>query len=262
MDPYLEDPAVWPGVHNLLIAALCFDLAPRLRPRYYVAVEERVYISHENGAEAMGVPDVVVSRPARDDARPSGTNGQAVRPDTPGRRAAVLTVELPLPHRVRETYLEIRTPHDHQVVTVMELLSPANKRPGEGRRQYEAKRQLVLDSLTGFVEIDLLRGGAPMAVWRDGQLLSDVPGDYRILVSRGNQRPRADLFTFTVRDPIPAFRCPLQPGDDEPLVDLQRLLASTYEQGAYDVRLDYSAVPVPPLGAADAGWMADLLRGH
>lgn len=41
MDPYLEAPDLWPNVHNSLIVALRDDLATQLRPRYYVAVEER-----------------------------------------------------------------------------------------------------------------------------------------------------------------------------------------------------------------------------
>src|SRR5262249_58126001 len=45
MDPYLEHPTLWPGVHNGLIAALQLALAPQLRPRYYIALEDRVYIT-------------------------------------------------------------------------------------------------------------------------------------------------------------------------------------------------------------------------
>ncbi len=41
MDPYLEHPSLWPNVHSSLIIALRDELAPQLRPRYYVAVEER-----------------------------------------------------------------------------------------------------------------------------------------------------------------------------------------------------------------------------
>jgi hypothetical protein len=41
VDPYLENPELWPDVHNRLIAALGDDLSPLLRPRYYVALEER-----------------------------------------------------------------------------------------------------------------------------------------------------------------------------------------------------------------------------
>ena len=50
------------------------------------------------------------------------------------------------------------------MVTVIEPLSPANKRKGDGRRKYLAKRAEVLDSHTHRVVLDRLRGdgGMPM----------------------------------------------------------------------------------------------------
>ena len=56
-------------------------------------------------------------------------------------------VELPIPELVRETYLEVRLAQTHAVITVLELLSPANKRPGEGRQQYERKRLTSADNV-------------------------------------------------------------------------------------------------------------------
>ena len=44
MDPWLEHPAIWPDVHNRLITAIADDLAPRLAPKYFVGVEQRVYL--------------------------------------------------------------------------------------------------------------------------------------------------------------------------------------------------------------------------
>ena len=70
---------------------------------------------------------------------------------------AVPKKSLLMPEVVRQGYLEIRDMATSEVVTVMEVLSPTNKRPGEGRRTYEAKRQTVLASPTNLVEIDLLR---------------------------------------------------------------------------------------------------------
>jgi hypothetical protein len=119
-----------------------------------------------------------------------------------------------MPELVRETYLEVRLAQTHTVIAVLELLSPANKRPGEGRQQYERKRLQVLTTCTHWVEIDLLRGGEPMAMDIRGQ---SVASHYRILISRAEHRPRAMLLPFNVRHLIPSFRLPLQPGDDEPL---------------------------------------------
>ena len=67
MDPYLEHPAHWPGVHNGLIAALQLSLAPQLRPRYYVAMEERLYITEPHQRVFVGRPDLaVIGRPTEE----------------------------------------------------------------------------------------------------------------------------------------------------------------------------------------------------
>src|SRR5271165_3942085 len=43
MDPWLEHPAIWPDVHNRLIAAIADELTPRVAPRYYLGLEQRIY---------------------------------------------------------------------------------------------------------------------------------------------------------------------------------------------------------------------------
>src|SRR5437867_13366550 len=55
MDPYFEHPRLWPGFHAWLMAALAEDLSLRLLPRYFVALEERVYIAPTQ--ELAGIPD-------------------------------------------------------------------------------------------------------------------------------------------------------------------------------------------------------------
>ena len=87
-----------------------------------------------------------------------------------------------------------------EVVTAITILSPANKRSGKGHEQYEAKRNQVLGTSIHLVEIDLLRKGQPMLVYH-----SHGSTDYRILVSRGDRRPQADLYGFNLRDRIPSF---------------------------------------------------------
>ena len=62
----------------------------------------------------------------------------------------------------RVPFLEIRDRLGRELITVVELLSPANKRGGADREQYVAKREQLLKSAAHFVEIDLLRGGRPM----------------------------------------------------------------------------------------------------
>jgi hypothetical protein len=42
MDPYLERPALWQGVHRRLVPYIADDLQPQLPPHYVAAIEERV----------------------------------------------------------------------------------------------------------------------------------------------------------------------------------------------------------------------------
>jgi hypothetical protein len=167
----------------------------------------------------------------------------------------VLTVRVPLPDEVRETYLEVRETGPHYVLTVLELLSPTNKRAGRGRRMYEDKRMDVLVSRPHLVEIDLVRAGEPLPILGNGSA-----SDYHILVSRGECRPNATLYAFGVRQPIPSFSLPLKPDDQEPTVDIGRILHDLYDQASYDLRLDYTGNPEPLLPAAEAAWADQLLR--
>ena len=64
--------------------------------------------------------------------------------------------------RERLSYVEIRDRRDRELVTVIELLSPANKYMGLDRGQYLAKRVELLNGPVHLVEIDLLRGGPPL----------------------------------------------------------------------------------------------------
>jgi hypothetical protein len=186
MDPYLEHPEQWPDAHHGLIEAIRDSLAPRLRPKYRVVIEKRTYFNEPDSITFAGIPDVGVVREAR------SAYGQPI------------PVLAPVPDVIREGYLKVRDVATGEVVTVLEILSPTNKRPGKGREKYQAKRERVLEAMVNFVEMDLLRGGEPFQVFGNGHQSA-----YRILVSRGRRRPRADLYAFGVREPIPAFPLPL-----------------------------------------------------
>jgi hypothetical protein len=60
------------------------------------------------------------------------------------------------------SYSKILDRAGRDLVAVVELLSPTNKRAGDPRAQYLSKRSEVLQSPAHLVEVDLLRGGAPM----------------------------------------------------------------------------------------------------
>ena len=263
MDPYLERPNLWHGLHNRLIAAIADELGPLLRPRYFVAVEERSYLADPLAIGFSAVPDVGVLGPYSTSPW-QGVSGQ------PGVAAPVLEpeiVELSMHEFTRETYLEIqevdgdgntelwmKSDDDSvKVVTLLEILSPWNKASRAGRVQYERKRQEVFNSYTSLVEIDLLRAGQRFVQ------TSRKTEHYTILVSPSAMRPRAQFYPFTVRQAIPTFRLPLQPDDEWPVVDLNAILHQLYDRAAYDLRINYQNDPTPPFAAADAQWIASLL---
>lgn len=265
MDPWLEDPSVWPDVHASLLVAIRNALGPRLRPRYYVRVEARLYEAEIAAVDAFGMADFAAlsSRELPDAAAAPRGNVGGVATASAGRAAgaAVVEVEILLTAPVRERYLEVRAAETRDVITVIELLWPANKRGGEGRRQYLEKRSRVMRSLTNLVELDLLRAGQPVPVWHGGAPLPvEALGTYRIVISRGYERPRARLLPFSLRDTIPPVPIPLRPNDDEPALDLRQALSAVYDQGSYDLALNYRREPVPPLVRDDAGWADALLR--
>ncbi len=246
VDPYLENPEFWPEVHHRLITAIAIAIGPALRPKYRVAIEKRIYLSDAEDSDFLAIPDVTVF------SKPSTVSQSAATATLP--YVEPITVTVPILEEAREGYLELREVGTNRVITVIEILSPKNKRTEKGKEEYENKRQEVLRSSSHLVEIDLLRAGRQMPVTGGSNT------DYRILISRGNRPPRAQLYAFTVREEIPPFLLPLQPGDVEVYVELQALFAEIYDQAGFDLSIDYTQSSVPRLKEDDAIWADAFLR--
>jgi Protein of unknown function (DUF4058) len=245
MDPHLERRDRWHAVHTRLIVAIADALGPQVRPYYRVDIELRTYIALLTSESLAGIPDVLVLSSTRQVDSPMATaSSTGVVPQV---------VEVPMPEEIHERYLVVREVATQEVVTVIEILSLANKLTHEGREAYEAKRRLVFSSQTSLVEIDLLRAGEPLPPLRAGQ------SDYRILISAAHERPRATAYAFSVRHAIPTIPIPLRPGESEPTLPLNQLLHDLYDRASYDLAIDYSPPPVPPLQDDDADWANRLL---
>ncbi|PSN13996.1 hypothetical protein C7293_13470 [filamentous cyanobacterium CCT1] len=248
MDPYLEQQGLWPEFHNRLLVAIADVLGPQLRPKYRVAIEKRVYQDAAADLQ-IGRPDAAVFRATSEANLAPQRQGQIV--------VEPVMVELPMPEEITERFLEIREVGTEAVVTTLELLSPSNKRAGKGRQLYEAKRLKVLGSQTHLVEIDLIRAFGPLPL--RGATAASL---YRIVVSRVEQRPLAALYGFNLSDPIPSFPVPLQ-ADDRPVwVDLQDLVNGLYDRASYDLAINYSQDPIPPLSPTDAVWAREWLMSQ
>jgi Protein of unknown function (DUF4058) len=243
MNPYFEQPGVWRGFHTLFIGRLTEAIASRTAPRYVVRTEESVYVERgDDSRELVGVADVAVK--SGESVAPSG-------PATPTLTGPVTgTVRLGAIRR-RHLWLTVRDRATREVVTVIEVLSPSNKR-GEDRGQYLRKRRRILRSAAHLVEIDLLRGGPRMP------MANVPPSDYRVMVSRQPLRPDVQVWAFNLTDLLPAIPIPLRTGEPEPLIALKPLVDSVYDGAVYQFQL-YDAPPDPPLSPAEADWARQFL---
>ena len=250
MDPYLEAPSLCPDVHHELLSVARELLNRRLRPRYHVRVEERVYISDENdpGRKAI-VPDLKIIETGFSESSLSSTQGESTAVAEP------LILTTLIEDEIHEARLEVIDSQQHTVVTVIELLSPTNKITGSrGRASYEQKRREVMNSSSHFVEIDLLRDGDHL---HTRELLPKA--DYFVHVSRKDRRPKGYVWPIKLPQRLPVIAIPLKEGDADAELDLQVVLAIAYDRAAYDLEIDYRTEPRPLLGAEYAEWANSLL---
>lgn len=250
MDPYLESHG-WADFHLSMIAGLREALVPQLRPRYIVQVEERVYVEHLPAEERTSYirPDVTVTDSREGAGRPSTATASVIAP---------VLVALPQPERVREAFLTIRERDGLDVLTVIEVLSPGNKRAhSDGRREYLQKREAVLQSDTHLIELDLLRAGERLPT-----LTPLPPGDYYVFVRRRPYRFQAAVYAWTLRQPLPPIPVPLDETVPEARLDLQTIFTTLYDRAGYDYALNYRRPVFPPLQPAEETWVQTLLAAY
>jgi hypothetical protein len=250
MDPWLEHPDLWSDVHNSLIVAIRDVLSPMLVPRYAVRVESRMTVLSGPEVDRVYEPDVAVRKV-------SGHLLVLASGNTLQERSEVQTYEVSVPIEdieIEETFLTIKDLPGRNLITVIEALSPTNKKVPRARLQYLKKRRDLIRSRVNFIEIDLLRGGKPMPLFE-----APPPNDYRILICRARPRRKEIVCVFPWTAPIPAIPIPILPNDPEPVIDLNSLLQSLMDRARYDVDIDYSRPPRPRFWRADAAWAAPIL---
>ena len=219
VNPYVKNLAYWSSIYHWVITEIARLLNQKLAPKYVVVVEVRIYETSGEKSTVIGIPDNIITKSSENTIKSPESNVAVATPSL-----QPLIIEISLPETIKQGYLEVRKVGTGEVITVIEILSPINKNPGEGRRKYEKKRQNILSSYTNFVEIDLLRQGNSMIT-----LDRDIDYDYCILVSPNHQRPQAELYAFKIQDMIPIFTLPLLPEDAKVTVDLQSILHQVYQ---------------------------------
>ena len=253
MDPYLENPAIFPGIHSRMIVYLADQIAPRIRPRYAASVGERVYVeSSTRGHSHAIIPDVWV-RQTEFRSHNDGGVDVATLPEVD----SPIVMEVP-DLEIRQPYIEILDRESNmRVVTVIELVSPSNKYAGPGRDSYVAKQREVLNSDTHLVEIDLLRRGPHVVAVGEALVAGRFDYDSLVCVRRAHTT-RVEVYPRSIQQPLPCIRVPLAGNDPDVALDIRAALEQAYDAGSYDQRIDYSKPCQPPLSPEMQTWANQL----
>ena len=245
IDPYIENPAYWPDFHNRFVNYWCEAIADALPDNYEAGIGERVYlVEHEPDARKLISPDVAITDAGRVS---TGTQTSGLATLEP------VTIPLTILDGPRETYIEIIHRPDRSLVTALELLSPANRNQ-PGRTEYLAKRNALLYQNVHLAELDILRGGQRLP------LAKALPqADAYYLVSREEQRPDCQVYSWMLADALPVLPVPLRAPDADLLIDLAAVYTTAYDRGRFQKRIDYQGASLAQLTTKEIEWARAVL---
>ena len=253
MDPFLEVSGDWRDFHASFIASCRDAINDRLPDPYVARIDERFRVVRTRQGGGRGrYPDVSVVRTEPRAASPPAEAGVATLELSP----VMVRLAKTFREEVRETWIEIRREPNWDLVTSIELLSPANK-SGRGFSKYPVKRDDLIDRPVHLVELDLLVVGRrpPM----DDPL---PPGDYYAFVSRAEARPTSEVYAWSIRRPLPTIPIPLNAPDPDLPLDLAAVFAATYRRGRYERSIDYARPLDLPLAPDDRAWAEAKARAR
>lgn len=157
----------------------------------------------------------------------------------------------------QEDCIEIRQRTDNKLVTLVDLVSPANKVSDAGRKAYLTTRTEARTGGANLVELDLVLQGQPTLEYsRDG--LPDW--DYAVTVTRSTQPERYEIYTATLQKRLPRFRMPLAADDRDTVLDLHTAFTRCYDQGGFQGKINYQKDPATSLSDDDRRWLQELLK--
>ena len=249
IDPYLE--TYWRDIHTRLMVYAVDAIELQLPDGLIARVEEGVSIDTDEGSRTVS-PDVQVV----ESSRPVVGAGSGVAGVT-----VVEPVVVPVDEVLTDRHIEIIDPSSGgRVVTAIEVLSPSNKIPHDGREKYIQKQREYLAGGVNLVEIDLIRNGIHTIAVPLGNIPPQSRGACYVCVRRNLHPNEAFVNGFSLRERLPTVRIPLRAADSDISLNLQSLIDTAYDRGRYAGTIDYSVDANPPLSPADARWADELLR--
>jgi len=248
MDPWLEDPDLFPDIHDSLITYLRDAINAQLPEPYYARSATRIWLDDEDQRE----PDIFLGSPDREPPGPA----QYQPFDSTG-----LLVIAPDPLPVEEKYLEIRSNNGDRLVTSVEVLSASNKKSGgKGHLKYLEKQLECREAGAALVEIDLLRAGWHTTAVPEDRLRRRAPSyRYHVCVSGRAVRGNYVVAAVALADRLPRVLVPLDSAASPLFVELQPLFDRAYDNGRYSRQIRYQQPPRPTLTDAEQAWANDIL---
>jgi hypothetical protein len=247
IDPFIESSGYFAEFHGSLMVEIRNELNKRL-PRGYAATLDLYVWIHEPEAKSrrrrVG-PDVYV-REGSSAARASSSSTIA---------AAPMQITLPTVERRKQKFVKIEDLETRRIVTVIEILSPANKDASKDRDAYLAKRNEYLGARVNLVEMDFLRRGQRLPFGEHDPAIKD----YYVMVCKDWEHPRADFWTFGIRDPLSDIPIPVTKELPSAPLPLARCVAAVYDDARFHEKLRYDKPLSPRPRRTDVAWVRSRL---
>ncbi len=239
MDPWME--LRWRDVHASMIIYIRNQLQRQLPDPLIARAEETVSIDDLGPDRPPSArPDITVVEDQQDELHESAV--------------ATLSPVAEVAH------VQIIDPSSgDRVITAIEVLSPTNKLPGEGRKAYRSKQHHFVSAGVNLVEIDFVRVGDWIFSVTENALPPEKRTPYMICVFRAVHPYERAFYPLPLRERLPRFAIPLRSQDKDIVLDLQPVIDEAYETGRYD-RTDYRRPLKPPPPPEDVAWASEILR--
>lgn len=252
MDPFLERH--WQDVHSRFMVYASTQLNGQLPAELLARVEESLAVETDDERTRVIYPDISVVE--------QSTSFSGPQPAPIG-VAVADPFEVPLPAEAPpQRRLEIiDAGSGNRIVTVIELLSPANKNMPVGRAAYRKKQIEYIHGMVNLVEIDLLRSGEFVLAMPEEEWPRAHRSAYKICIRRVTRPTMAAGIGIQLQDRLPNIAIPLRPHDRDVVLELQPIIDDCYRDGRYHT-IDYHRPLNPPFSIVEQQWFDGLLTNR